>query len=232
MKKKEKIRDMFDGIAPSYDRLNHLLSLGVDRLWRKRSLKAIADGTQQEILDVACGTGDSTIAIAEAVAPGSRVTGVDISEGMMSLLMRKAAKAGVHDRIRLLKADAEALPFPDGSFHRVSCAFGVRNFERKDLALSEFHRVLKADGKAVVLELSIPDVPLLRRLYDLYFLHVLPWVGGWISGNRAAYKYLPASVHTFPAPDSFCDLMRDAGFSSVYYKTFSFGLCRMYVGSR
>lgn len=232
MKKKEKIRDMFDGIAPSYDRLNHLLSLGVDRLWRKRSLKAIADGTQQEILDVACGTGDSTIAIAEAVAPGSRVTGVDISEGMMSLLMRKAAKAGVHDRIRLLKADAEALPFPDGSFHRVSCAFGVRNFERKDLALSEFHRVLKADGKAVVLELSVPDVPLLRRLYDLYFLHVLPWVGGRISGNRAAYKYLPASVHTFPAPDSFCDLMRDAGFRSVYYKTFSFGLCRMYVGSR
>lgn len=232
MKKKEKIRDMFDGIAPSYDRLNHLLSLGVDRLWRKRSLKAIADGTQQEILDVACGTGDSTIAIAEAVAPGSRITGVDISEGMMSLLMRKAAKAGVHDRIRLLKADAEALPFPDGSFHRVSCAFGVRNFERKDLALSEFHRVLKADGKAVVLELSVPDVPLLRRLYDLYFLHVLPWVGGWISGNRAAYKYLPASVHTFPAPDSFCDLMRDAGFRSVYYKTFSFGLCRMYVGSR
>lgn len=232
MKKKEKIRDMFDGIAPSYDRLNHLLSLGVDRLWRKRSLKAIADGTQQEILDVACGTGDSTIAIAEAVAPGSRVTGLDISEGMMSLLMRKAAKAGVHDRIRLLKADAEALPFPDGSFHRVSCAFGVRNFERKDLALSEFYRVLKADGKAVVLELSVPDVPLLRRLYDLYFLHVLPWVGGRISGNRAAYKYLPASVHTFPAPDSFCDLMRDAGFRSVYYKTFSFGLCRMYVGSR
>lgn len=232
MKKKEKIRDMFDGIAPSYDRLNHLLSLGVDRLWRKRSLKAIADGTQQEILDVACGTGDSTIAIAEAVAPGSRVTGVDISEGMMSLLMRKAAKAGVHDRIRLLKADAEALPFPDGSFHRVSCAFGVRNFERKDLALSEFHRVLKADGKAVVLELSIPDVPLLRRLYDLYFLHVLPWVGGWISGNRAAYKYLPASVHAFPAPDSFCDLMRDAGFRSVHYNTFSLGLCRMYVGSR
>lgn len=232
MKKKEKIRDMFDGIAPSYDRLNHLLSLGVDRLWRKRSLKAIADGTQQEILDVACGTGDSTIAIAEAVAPGSRVTGVDISEGMMSLLMRKAAKAGVHDRIRLLTADAEALPFPDGSFHRVSCAFGVRNFERKDLALSEFHRVLKADGKAVILELSVPDMPLLRRLYDLYFLHVLPWVGGRISGNRAAYKYLPASVHAFPAPDSFCDLMRDAGFRSVYYKTFSFGLCRMYVGSR
>lgn len=232
MKKKEKIREMFDGIAPSYDRLNHLLSLGVDRLWRKRSLKAIVDGTQQQILDVACGTGDSTIAIAAAAAPGSGVTGVDISEGMMSLLMRKAAREGVHDRIRLLRADAEALPFDEAAFHRVNCAFGVRNFERKDLALSEFHRVLKPGGKAVVLELSVPDKRFLRRLYDLYFLHVLPWVGGVISGNKAAYRYLPASVHAFPAPESFCDLMQDAGFSDVYFKSFTFGLCRMYVGTK
>lgn len=232
MKKKEKIREMFDGIAPSYDRLNHLLSLGVDRLWRKRSLKAIVDGTQQQILDVACGTGDSTIAIAAAAAPGSVVTGVDISEGMMSLLMRKAAREGVHDRIRLLRADAEALPFDEAAFHRVNCAFGVRNFERKDLALSEFHRVLKPGGKAVVLELSVPDKRFLRRLYDLYFLHVLPWVGGVISGNKAAYRYLPASVHAFPAPESFCDLMQDAGFSDVYFKSFTFGLCRMYVGTK
>lgn len=232
MKKKEKIREMFDGIAPSYDRLNHLLSLGVDRLWRKRSLKAIVDGTQQQILDVACGTGDSTIAIAAAAASGSGVTGVDISEGMMSLLMRKAAREGVHDRIRLLRADAEALPFDEAAFHRVNCAFGVRNFERKDLALSEFHRVLKPGGKAVVLELSVPDKRFLRRLYDLYFLHVLPWVGGVISGNKAAYRYLPASVHAFPAPESFCDLMQDAGFSDVYFKSFTFGLCRMYVGTK
>lgn len=232
MKKKEKIREMFDGIAPSYDRLNHLLSLGVDRLWRKRSLKAIVDGTQQQILDVACGTGDSTITIAAAAAPGSGVTGVDISEGMMSLLMRKAAREGVHDRIRLLRADAEALPFDEAAFHRVNCAFGVRNFERKDLALSEFHRVLKPGGKAVVLELSVPDKRFLRRLYDLYFLHVLPWVGGVISGNKAAYRYLPASVHAFPAPESFCDLMQDAGFSDVYFKSFTFGLCRMYVGTK
>lgn len=232
MKKKEKIREMFDGIAPSYDRLNHLLSLGVDRLWRKRSLKAIVDGTQQQILDVACGTGDSTIAIAAAAASGSGVTGVDISEGMMSLLMRKAAREGVHDRIRLLRADAEALPFDEAAFHRVNCAFGVRNFERKDLALSEFHRVLKPGGKAVVLELSVPDKRFLRRLYDLYFLHVLPWVGGLISGNKAAYRYLPASVHAFPAPESFCDLMQDAGFSDVYFKSFTFGLCRMYVGTK
>ena len=232
MRKKEKIRDMFDGIAPSYDRLNHLMSLGIDRLWRKRSLREIVDGTQQQILDVACGTGDSTIAIAKKAAPGSRIIGVDISEGMMSLVMRKAAHEGVHDRIRLKVADAEALPFEEGSFHRVSCAFGVRNFEPKDLGLSEFYRVLKPGGKAVILELSVPSRPYVRRLYDLYFMHILPWIGGMVSGNKAAYKYLPASVHAFPAPEGFCDLMRDAGFSRVRYKSFTFGLCRLYVGEK
>lgn len=232
MKKKEKIRDMFDGIAPSYDKLNHIMSLGIDRLWRKRSLKEIVDGTQQQILDVACGTGDSTIAIAKKAALGSRITGVDISEGMMSLVMRKAAHEGVHDRVRLQVADAEDLPFADGSFHSVSCAFGIRNFEHKDLGLSEFYRVLKPGGKAVILELSVPTRRFPRELYDLYFVHVLPWIGGVVSGNKAAYKYLPASVHAFPAPEGFCDLMRDAGFKNVRVKTFTFGLCRMFVGNK
>ena len=148
MPKKENIQEMFDGIAPSYDRLNHLMSMNVDRLWRKRALKEIVDGTPQRILDVACGTGDSTIAIAKAAGSGSRVVGVDISEGMMAPLMEKAAHEGVHDRIRLQVADAEALPFPDASFHRVTCAFGVRNFEHKDKGLQEFYRVLVPGGKA------------------------------------------------------------------------------------
>jgi len=232
MKKTEKIREMFDGIAPSYDKLNHLMSLGVDRLWRKRSLKAIVDGTQQQILDVACGTGDSTIAIAQKAALGSRVVGVDISEGMMAFVMRKAAHEGVHDRIRLQVADAENLPFPEGSFHRVNCAFGIRNFEHKDQGLSEFYRVLKPGGKAVVLELSVPSNRTVRRIYDLYFMHILPWIGGLVSGDKAAYRYLPASVHAFPSPEGFCDLMRDAGFHGVNYKTYTFGLCRMYVGEK
>jgi SAM-dependent methyltransferase len=126
MPRKEKIQQMFDDIAPSYDRLNHLMSLDVDKWWRRRALKEIVDGTPQQILDVACGTGDSTIAIAQAAGSGSRVTGVDISEGMMALVMRKAAHEGVHDRIRLQVADGENLPFAEGSFHRVFCAFGIR----------------------------------------------------------------------------------------------------------
>jgi demethylmenaquinone methyltransferase/2-methoxy-6-polyprenyl-1,4-benzoquinol methylase len=231
MPKKEKIQEMFDSVAPSYDRLNHIMSLGIDRIWRRKALKEIVDGSQQRILDVACGTGDSTIAIAKAAGSGTRVTGIDISEGMMSLVMRKASHEGVHDRIKLLKADAEALPFPDGQFHRVTCAFGIRNFEHKDIALQEFLRVLAPGGKAVILELSVPDNRRLRRLYDLYFMHILPFIGGLISGNKQAYKYLPASVHAFPAPPVFCDMMRTAGFSNVRFRTFTFGLCRLYIGT-
>lgn len=232
MPKKEKIQEMFDSVAPSYDRLNHIMSLGIDRIWRRKALREIVDGSQQRILDVACGTGDSSIAIAKAAGSGTRVTGVDISEGMMSLVMRKASHEGVHDRIKLLKADAEALPFPDGNFHRVTCAFGIRNFEHKDIALQEFLRVLAPGGKAVILELSLPDNKRLRKLYDLYFMHILPFVGGLISGNKEAYKYLPASVHAFPAPPVFCNMMRDAGFSNVHFRTFTLGLCRLYIGER
>ena len=232
MSKKETIQQMFDGIAPSYDRLNHILSLGVDHCWRRRALKEIVDGSVQQILDVACGTGDSTISLAKGAGPGSRITGVDISEGMMALIMRKAAREGVHDRIHLQVADGEAMPFADGSFHRVTCAFGIRNFEHKDKGLQEFLRVLKPGGKAVILELSVPDNRTLRWLYDLYFLHLVPWIGGLVSGNREAYKYLPASVHAFPAPEDFCALMRGAGFRDVRYKTLSLGLCRLYIGEK
>lgn len=232
MPRKEKIQAMFDQIAPSYDRLNHLLSLNVDKLWRSYALKEIVDGTPQQILDVACGTGDSTISIAAAAGAGSRVTGVDISEGMMARVMEKAAHEGVHDRIRLQVADGENLPFPEGAFHRVACAFGIRNFEHKELGLKEFHRVLKPGGKAVILELSVPKNRLVRRFYDLYFKHILPWIGGRISGNREAYRYLPASVHAFPAPESFLRMMQAAGFNAVRHKSLSLGLCRMYVGEK
>jgi len=223
---------MFDGIAPTYDRLNHLMSLNVDRLWRRHALREIVDGSVQQILDVACGTGDSTISIAKAGNPGSRVTGVDISEGMMALVMQKAAREGVHDRIRLKVADGEDLPFGEGSFHRVTCAFGIRNFEHKEQGLREFYRVLKPGGKAVILELSVPTGRTARRLYDVYFMHVLPWVGGLISGDKAAYRYLPASVHAFPSPEVFMEMLRDAGFTQVRHRSLSFGLCRMYIGEK
>ena len=232
MPKKDNIRAMFDEIAPSYDKLNHIMSLDVDKLWRRHALKEIVDGTPQQILDVACGTGDSTIVTAKAAAPGSQVIGADISEGMMALVMDKACAAGVQDRVSLQVADGENLPFEEASFHRVTCAFGIRNFEHKELGLKEFYRVLKPGGKAVILELSVPRNPVVRWLYDLYFLHVLPWIGGRISGDKAAYKYLPASVHAFPAPEVFQQMMRDAGFRAVRHRPFSQGLCRMYVGEK
>ncbi|MBQ3440315.1 MAG: bifunctional demethylmenaquinone methyltransferase/2-methoxy-6-polyprenyl-1,4-benzoquinol methylase UbiE [Bacteroidales bacterium] len=232
MPKKEKVQQMFDNIAPTYDKLNHIMSLNVDKLWRRHALKEIVDGTPQRILDVACGTGDSTISIARAAAEGTKVTGADISEGMMALVTEKAEKAGVLDRIDLQVADGEALPYEEGTFDRVTCAFGIRNFEHKEKGLEEFRRVLRPGGRAVILELSVPQNKVLRWAYDLYFLHILPWVGGKVSGDKAAYKYLPASVHNFPAPKEFCRMMEEAGFRSVRFRTFTFGLCRMFTGER
>ena len=232
MPKKEKVREMFDHIAPTYDTLNHVLSMNVDKRWRRHALKEIVDGSAQRILDVACGTGDSTVSIAKAAGEGSTVTGVDISEGMMALVRGKAEKAGVAERIGLEVADGEALPFADGTFDRVTCAFGIRNFEHKEKGLSEFLRVLKPGGKAVILELSVPRNRVVRWAYDLYFTHLLPSIGGAVSGDKAAYRYLPASVHRFPAPQDFCRMMEDAGFRAVRCHTFSFGLCRMFVGER
>jgi demethylmenaquinone methyltransferase/2-methoxy-6-polyprenyl-1,4-benzoquinol methylase len=229
MQKKDQIQKMFDGIAPSYDRLNHLMSLGVDRLWRRKAVKELVDGSVQKILDVACGTGDSTIELAKRAGLGSTVIGVDISAGMMDPLMRKAAKAGVHDRIHLKVADGCDLPYADGSFHAVTCSFGIRNFEDKAKGLREFLRVLKPGGKMVILELSVPDGRRLRRLYNVYFMHIMPWIGGLVSGNKEAYRYLPASVQAFPAPEKFCAMIKDAGFRSVRFRTLSFGLCRMYI---
>lgn len=230
MPRKENIRKMFDSIAPSYDRLNHLFSMDVDKLWRRHALRYVTDGTPQRILDVACGTGDSTIAIAKAAAPGSMVVGADISEGMMALVIDKAEKAGVAGRITLEVADGEALPYGDGSFDRVTCAFGIRNFEHREKGLGEFRRVLRPGGKAVILELSMPRNPVIRWLYGLYFFHILPWVGGKVSGDRAAYRYLPSSVRNFPSPEEFCAMMTAAGFTSVTHKSLTMGLCRLFVG--
>ncbi|MBO4467628.1 MAG: bifunctional demethylmenaquinone methyltransferase/2-methoxy-6-polyprenyl-1,4-benzoquinol methylase UbiE [Bacteroidales bacterium] len=232
MPKKDTVRQMFDGIAPSYDRLNHLMSLGVDRRWRRKAVKEIVDGTSQQILDIACGTGDLTIDIAKAAGNGSVVTGSDISKGMMSFVMDKAAHEGVSERIKLEVADGCNMPWEAGTFHRVTCAFGIRNFEDKSKGLEEFLRVLKPGGKLVILELSVPSNKFLLALYKLYFLHIMPWIGGVISGDKAAYKYLPASVMAFPAPDVFCGMISAAGFRSVRHRAFSFGLCRMYIGEK
>lgn len=232
MPKKEFVKKMFDNIAPDYDRLNHLLSLDVDKLWRRYALKEVVDGTRQVVLDVACGTGDSTVAVARAAAPGSRIVGSDISTGMMSFVLEKARKAGVEDRVTVEQGDCEDLPYADEEFDRVTCAFGVRNFEHKEKGLEEMHRVLKPGGKVVILELSVPGNPFIAVLYGLYLKHLLPFIGGMISGEKAAYKYLPASVYAFPKPEAFSRMLEEAGFREVRHKYLSLGLCSMYTGKK
>lgn len=231
MAKKEGIRKLFDNIAQDYDRLNHILSLNIDKGWRKKAVREIADVDKPlKVLDVACGTADFTIEIARKVASGSEVIGVDISEGMMAIGREKIEKAGVSAELSV--ADCEALPYQEGTFDRISVGFGVRNFEHLDLGLREMYRVLVPGGKLVILELSVPANAFLCWCYKLYFLKILPAIGGFISGNRSAYEYLPASVLRFPAPDKFIGMMKSAGFAVVEHTSMTFGICRMYVGRK
>lgn len=229
MAKKEKIKSLFDNIAPDYDKLNHILSLNIDKGWRKKAVREIVDESEPlYVLDVACGTGDFTIEIAKKAAVGSCVTGIDLSEEMMKVGRTKIKAAGVDAVLEF--GDCEALTYIDESFDRISVGFGVRNFEHLSVGLKEMCRVLKKGGKLVILELSVPSNPVIRWCYKLYFLNILPMIGGAVSGNRGAYKYLPASVLHFPAPDKFIAMMKDAGFKEVEHKAFTFGVCRMYVG--
>lgn len=231
MAKKENIKKLFDNIASDYDKLNHILSLNIDKGWRKKAVKETIDCAEpMQVLDVACGTGDFTIEIARKAAPGSKITGIDLSEGMMSIGREKIASAAVEATLEY--GDCEALTYADNSFDRITVGFGVRNFEHLELGLREMQRVLKKGGKLVILELSIPSNSFIRWCYKLYFLKILPAIGGWVSGNRGAYNYLPASVLHFPAPDKFQAMMREAGFSTVEHKAFTFGICRMYIGKK
>ena len=226
---------MFDSIAGDYDALNHILSLDVDKIWRKKALKQIMDAPAPvQVLDLACGTGDFSIAIAKALssATDSHVTGVDLSEGMLAVMREKVQKAGLTEMISIEEGDGENLRFPDNTFDRVTIAFGIRNFEDRPIGLREMLRVLKPGGRLVILELSRPENKVIRWFYDLYFLHILPKIGGKVSGDKAAYAYLPASVAAFPGKKAFMATMREAGFRAVAHKAFTLGICRMYTGEK
>ena len=228
MAKKEGIRKLFDNIAPDYDKLNHILSMNIDKGWRRKAVKELLDTKEPlNILDVACGTGDFTIEIAHKAPAGSKVTGIDLSEGMMKIGREKIKAAGVD--AQMVQGDCEELPYADNTFHRISVGFGVRNFEHLEIGLQQMHRVITPGGKLVVLELSVPSNPVIRWCYKLYFLKILPTIGGWISGDRGAYEYLPASVLRFPAPDKFMQMLHQAGFSKVMHCSLTLGICRMYI---
>lgn len=234
MPDKKNVRNMFNSIAGSYDKLNHIMSMNIDKAWRRKAIRMIAKGLPSEggsLLDLACGTGDFSIAAAKSV-PGIMVTGLDLSEGMLEVMGQKVAAEGLSDKIGMKLGDGENLPFEEGTFDRVSIAFGIRNFENREQGLREMLRVLKKGGRIVILELSLPENPVIKWLFNLYFLHILPWIGGRISGDSKAYRYLPASVVGFPKKDAFMATMSACGLSNVGHKALSLGICRMYWGEK
>ena len=228
MAKKSYIIRLFDDIAPTYDKLNHILSLNIDKSWRSKSVKQILARNPKTVLDIACGTGDFSIELAQKGV--EKVIGVDISEGMMKIGMEKVEAAGLSDRVTMHVDDSESLSLEDNSVDAVSVAFGVRNFEHLQIGLDEMCRVIRKGGTVNVLELSVPSNPILLWGYKLYFLHVLPFFGGLVSGNKDAYKYLPASVLNFPKPAVFMSMLEAAGFKEVRQRSFTFGLCRLFTG--
>lgn len=231
MANKNYVRKMFDGIAADYDKLNHIMSLGIDRTWRRRALGRIFDREAVlDVLDIACGTGDFSIEIARRMPAGGHVTGLDLSRGMLDVMDRKVAAAGLSELISSEQGDSEHMKFATGSFDCATIGFGIRNFENREAALLEILRVLRPGASLVILELSVPSNPVLRWLYKLYFVHLMPLVGGLVSGDVKAYRYLPASVLAFPPKDEWMATMRACGYVEVSHKAFTFGICRMYAG--
>ena len=226
---KSPVRAMFDRIAPSYDMLNHLLSLGIDHLWRRRAVRELRMFAPKRVLDLATGTCDLAIAIAKGIED-VKVMGTDISTEMVEVGRVKVAKRGLSEQIELGIADAENLPYGEGEFDAVTVGFGVRNFSNKEQGLSEMARVLRSGGVVEILEFSRPNNKIFAPIFRFYFHKVMPVVGGWISGDRAAYDYLPASVDKFPSPERFVEMMREAGLQECRAKRLTFGVAYIYIG--
>lgn len=221
------IATMFDRISPSYDRLNHLLSMNIDKMWRKKTAKEVAKSHPQTILDLATGTADLAIALAKH-NPQAHIFGMDISEKMLEIGKEKVQQQGLERQIELHLGDAASLPFGDNSFDAVTVGFGVRNFENRKQGLSEIHRVLKPNGLAVILEFSMPETFPMKQLYRLYFKHFLPKIGKCISKDPSAYSYLPQSVEAFPKPIDFIRIMDENGLKNGSAKSLSFGIATLY----
>ena len=219
-KKVEQVERMFDHIAPAYDRLNHLMSMGIDRSWRRQAIRWLAQYRPQEVMDVATGTGDFALLACRMLQPRSLV-GIDISD-----------EAGLADRIRFQREDCEALTFPDASFDAVTVAFGVRNFEHLDVGLAEMCRVIRPGGHLVILELSTPDRFPMKQLYRLYSRCFIPLVGRTLSHDDNAYTYLPESIRAFPQGEVMSQSIRRAGFSEVRFKRLTFGVCTLYMATK
>jgi len=225
----QSIRSLFDNIAPTYDLLNHLLSLGRDIYWRKIAVQELK-GLEGWILDIATGTGDVAVEMIHQNDHQRKVFGLDFSEPMIKKAKQKVFQKGLSQAITLSLGDALSLPFRDNTFSASMIAFGLRNIVKKEQALSEMVRVIKKDGKVIILEFTLPQRGLMRRLYPTYFQRVLPLVGGVISGDRGAYSYLPESVFHFPSVKNYEEIMRKAGLVNVGSQSLTGGVASVISG--
>ena len=223
---KQHIGQLFDRIAGTYDGLNHVLSLNIDKRWRRRAIRMLAPAEQ--VLDVAIGTADLTIEILRQ-GKAQHVTGIDLSHGMMAIGEQKVTKRGYAQQVRFDYGSAQQMPYANASFDTVTCAYGVRNFANMDEGLSEMYRVLRTGGELMVLEFSYPTNPVIRWGYDLYFTHILPFIGNLFSRDKGAYSYLNRSVKNFPYGEAFCQHLRKAGFTQIKATPLTFGISTIYT---
>ena len=230
--KKEQVEQMFDNIAPTYDRLNHILSFNIDKLWRRRVVRILRKSNPDMVMDMATGTGDLAIAMARRIKD-VRILGIDLSEEMLAVARQKIESEGVSYRIEVKKGDAENLTFVDSeTMDAATVAFGVRNFENLEKGLTEIYRTLRTGGKLIVLEFSIPRNPLVRWVYAQYSHRLLPRIGAMLSKDRQAYDYLPDSVEEFPSPERFAEILRGVGFSDIKARSQSFGIAHIYEATK
>jgi demethylmenaquinone methyltransferase/2-methoxy-6-polyprenyl-1,4-benzoquinol methylase len=228
--KRERVEDMFDRIAPKYDLLNKVLSVGVDKGWRKKMVAELKPLQPKTMLDIATGTAD--VAIACMKLQPDHITGIDISALMLAEGQKKIEGLGIANQITLQQADSESLPFADNSFDAITVAFGVRNFQNLDKGLSEMLRVLKPNGKVVILEFSQPENFPIKQFYNFYSKCILPTIGQLVSKERAAYEYLPESVAAFPYGQEFVKIMNSNNFVNTKCVSLTFGIASIYVGSK
>lgn len=224
------ISELFDNIAPKYDSLNHILSLNIDKRWRRNSLQGHISFHMDQVLDVACGTGDFAIQLTQCGV--KNVIGIDVSEKMLEVCQQKVSRLNLGDKITLQKGDCAMLPFADNQFDAVTVAFGVRNFGQRAQSLREIHRVLKPKAPLIILELSQPKYFPIKQLYRFYFKRILPFIGGKISGDTPAYQYLPNSVYAFPQGEAFLNELKDCGFTELSQKRYSFGIASAYYATK
>lgn len=221
---------MFDKIAKSYDLLNHLLSFGIDKRWRKKAVKILNQDKPQRVLDVATGTGDFAFTISKSGVP--EVVGVDLSEQMVNVAKRKFKENFAEKNIHFQIADAENLPFEENYFDATTVAFGVRNYETLDIGLKELYRVIKPGGKAIIIEFSKPRLFPFKQIYNFYFKYFVPFIGGIISKDRKAYQYLYDSVDNFPYGKNFIARLDRAGFQNNKSIPLTFGIASIYLANK